>query len=142
MSSRDIFFRWFLVGTILGMTATPMLLSGCMPSWFDSDLSDGVGGGHGLLVIDLPFEEGYRSQCTQGPGGSYSHQYNSTRYDVDFDTPNFVDDPVFSPVRGTAHVHNDPSAGFGRHIDIEIGGEFLLLGHLEAILVCFAAFFR
>lgn len=99
--------------------------------------ADGVGGGQDNVTINLPFALGYTSQCVQGAGGSYSHTYKSTRYDVDFDTPNNSDDPVYAPIAGVAYVRDrSPRTGFGIHINIDLGdGSYIVLGHLSQILV-------
>lgn len=97
-----------------------------------TDFEDNIGGSEGGLTVHMPFSEGYVSQCVQGTGGSYSHGYNSTRNDIDLDTPNDVGDPVFAPAMGTAFVHHDgENTGFGLHINLELSdGSFLLIGHL------------
>lgn len=95
------------------------------------------GGGADLLTIDLPFAEGYRSLCTQGANGDYSHYGTSTRYDVDWDTPNNVDDPVYAPVSGVAYVHDESrTRNYGMHVNIDMGdGTYVILAHLEEIFI-------
>lgn len=139
------FVRLFFVGLAIGMFAS-MMLSGCAPSWWsnpDHDIplnspsaQDGVGGGQDSITVSMPFSYGYAARCTQGPGGSYSHNYNSTRYDVDFDTPNNQDDDVFAPIAGQVWVHDNPSSGFGRHVNIDIGdGTYIVIAHMKQILL-------
>ena len=97
---------------------------------------DGTGGGQDDVTIHLPFDYGYTTQCVQGAGGSYSHQYTSTYYDADFDTPNSQRDPVYAPVGGVAYVHSDRNSGFGEHINIDMeDGTYIILGHLDDIFV-------
>lgn len=97
----------------------------------------GEGGGRDNVTSDLPFSVGYQSICVQGVGGSYSHRYESTYYDVDLDTPNDQDDLVYALIAGTAYVHDqDRTSGFGVHINIDLGdGTYLLLGHLDDVLI-------
>jgi hypothetical protein len=97
----------------------------------------GEGGGQDALTIELPFESGYQSRCVQGAGGSYSHSYDSTLYDVDLDTPNNVDDLVFAPVGGTAYVHDENrKSGFGVHVNIDQGDyTYVIMGHLDDVLI-------
>lgn len=99
--------------------------------------SSGDVGGEDVLQIDLPFAAGYTSQCVQGVGGSYSHHYASTYYDVDLDTPNGADDIVYAPAGGVAYVHEEElESGFGRHINLEVSdGTYLVLGHLAESFV-------
>lgn len=99
--------------------------------------TDGVGGGQDDVTIDLPFDNGYVSQCVQGAGGSYSHHYTSTRYDADFDTPNDRRDLVFAPVSGTAYVHDTKrTTGFGEHVNIDMhDGTYVILGHMDDVFV-------
>jgi hypothetical protein len=94
------------------------------------------GGGIDPVTAQLPFAYGYDSLCTQGAFGDTSHHYVSTLYDVDLDTPNDLDDPVFAPVAGTAYVHDDPDSGFGIHVNIDLGnGSYIILAHLHSALV-------
>jgi hypothetical protein len=95
-----------------------------------------AGGGQDVLAMHLPFAAGYESQCVQGVAGPYSHQGVSTYYDVDFDTPNDRDVPLFAPAPGVARVHDDPASGFGLHVNIDLGdGTYIVLGHLARIQV-------
>lgn len=115
---------------------------GCSPGYMElmalekSD-GNGTGGGQDVITVAMPFAAGYQSRCVQGTGNDYSHDYNSTYFDVDFDTPNGEDDPVFAPAGGTAYVHDtDRSDGFGVHINIDQGdGTYLILGHLDDTFV-------
>lgn len=103
-----------------------------------SPLDIGIpGGGTDLLTIDLPFAESYASLCTQGAEGSYSHYGRSTRFDVDWDTPNDVDDPVYAPVSGVAYVHDESrTRNYGEHINIDVGdGTYVIIAHLEDIFI-------
>lgn len=114
--------------------------SGCMPASYWElmrSANDGEVGGQDAITVGMPFESGYRSRCVQGSGGAYSHMADSTLYDVDFDTPNDVDDPVFAPASGTAFVHDsDREDGFGVHINIDQGdGTYVILGHLDDTFV-------
>ena len=116
-----------------------VLTSGCTPQWFTagSDMEpvpydDDNFGGQDAVTVHMPFAEGVRSQCVQGPKGSYSHQYDSTMYDVDFDTPNDMDLGVYAPISGTAYVHQDLDSGFGIHVNIDLGdGTYIILAHLK-----------
>jgi len=115
--------------------AMSLMLGGCSEPL--SPLPSGTGGGADSVTVDLPFYSGYRSQCVQGVSGSYSHHYNSTYYDLDLDTPNDRDDPVFAPVAGRAYVHNaGAKKGFGIHVSIDIGGgTYIILAHFKEVFV-------
>lgn len=111
-----------------------LISSGCFQP-FDP-LAGGEAGGGPVPVLTMPFERGYVSRCTQGVDGEFSHFYTSTKNDLDFDTPNDRDDPVFAPVSGVAYAHAGRSSGFGLHINIDLGdGSYVVLGHLENIFI-------
>lgn len=97
----------------------------------------GMGGGQDIVSVHLPFDPSFTTQCVQGAGGSYSHEYASTAYDVDLDTPNDEDVPVYAPANGTAFVHDgDRNRNFGVHLNLDLGdGTYLILAHLDDILV-------
>lgn len=98
--------------------------------------SGGQGGADTMLYLHMPFESGYSSICTQGTGGSWSHRHNSTRFSVDFNTPNNRDDIVVAPISGTAYTHDNPHDGFGRHVNIDLGdGTFIVMAHMKSIIV-------
>lgn len=125
---------------MLVICAVFALLVGCEPQWWN--VSEPVyrvssGSGSDEITVAMPFAAGYTSQCVQGTGGSYSHGYTSTRWDVDLDTPNYQDDEVFAPAGGVVHVHNDGlNTGFGLHINLLLpDGSFLVMGHLYAVFV-------
>lgn len=102
-----------------------------------SSVATGEGGGEDSIVIDLPFGAGEDYQCVQGAGGDYSHSYNSTLYDLDFDTPNDRDVAVFAPVGGLAYLHDDgATSGFGTHLNLDQGdGSYIILAHLSDVFV-------
>ncbi|MEK7529547.1 MAG: M23 family metallopeptidase, partial [Patescibacteria group bacterium] len=103
----------------------------------ESSEPDGGFGGANEPIIHMPFQTGTSWLCTQGANGSYSHQYNSTRYDVDLDTPNNPADyaDVYAPVSGTVYLQYEPN-GFGFHANIDMGdGTYVVLGHLDEFLV-------
>jgi len=105
-----------------------IVLSGCSSSF--------SGGGRDLLTIDLPFSPGYDAVCTQGAYGEYSHNSTSTRFDVDFDTPNTSDEYVYAPVSGRMYVHDSGETGFGLHVNIDQSdGTYIVLGHLKEVFV-------
>ena len=95
------------------------------------------GGGQDEVVIGLPFAQGDSYRCSQGPGGDYSHESTSTRYDADFDTPNDADIAVFAPVGGVVSVFDsNPLKNFGNHVNIDIGdGTYIIMAHLADIFV-------
>jgi hypothetical protein len=116
------------------------LLAGCEPRWWnpvETGERAGEGGGQDEITVAMPFAAGYTSQCVQGSGGSYSHGYASTRWDVDLDTPNYRHDEVFAPASGVVRVHSDGvNTGFGLHINLLLpDGSFLVVGHLYAVFV-------
>lgn len=95
--------------------------------------------GGGDSVIHLPFSIGDVRLCTQGVGGTYSHNKKATKDDLDFDTSNSAREEIYAPVSGTAHVHTEAAtgSGFGNHICIDIGGGYyVVIGHFDEILVC------
>lgn len=100
------------------------------------DLSGQEQGGTGQ-VLQLPRPEGESVMCTQGAGGSFSHQSRATRYDIDIDTPNDADASVFAPAGGIVRVHTEaPSENFGNHVNIDLGNEaYVIVGHLKTVLV-------
>ncbi|TAK05326.1 M23 family metallopeptidase [Patescibacteria group bacterium] len=88
---------------------------------------------HPLLLLPFPNRTAY--QCVQGAGGSYSHSGRSTRYDLDFDTPNDRNEVVVAPASGVAYIHRS-TVGFGNHVNIDIGGNlFTVAAHLRSFLV-------
>jgi len=107
------------------------LCCGCAPAFSNLDM------GGGETSISLPFSNDDASRCTQGAGGSFSHTGESTRYGVDFDTPNDSDMEVYAPVNGTAYVHvESATSGFGYHVSIGIGdGSYVVIAHLREIFV-------
>lgn len=96
-----------------------------------------VGGGIDLLTIDMPFATNTTSLCTQGANGSYSHHSRSTKYDVDFDTPNDSKEPVFAPVGGIAYAHDESrTKNYGYHVTIDEGdGTYVIIAHMDEIFV-------
>lgn len=113
-----------------------MWLSGCCESdtcW----QSEFTGGGQDVVTAELPFADGFTARCTQGAFGSVSHGATSTKYDVDLDTPNDADVPLYAPVSGVAYVHTeDPTKNFGNHINIDLGdGTYVILAHLKSVFV-------
>jgi hypothetical protein len=115
-----------------------MFLQGCYGSQAQLDRAleqqNGEGGGTDVITTDMPFSAGYGSRCVQGANGSYSHQFVSTKYDLDLDTPNDVNDLVYAPMSGTAYVHDDGSHGFGRHVNLDLhDGTYLIMGHLKEV---------
>ncbi|MEK7665415.1 MAG: M23 family metallopeptidase [Patescibacteria group bacterium] len=94
-------------------------------------------GGYDGVVIDLPFHDGYKTLCTQGPFDTYSHAGDSTELDLDFDTPNGESDIVYAPIGGTAYVHMESaSLNFGYHVNIVLGdGTYVVLAHMSDIFV-------
>lgn len=122
------------------LCVSAFVLTGCyrLPPGLDGeyDYDAGVGGGQDMITVDMPFARGYRSLCTQCAGGSYSHFYTSTYYDLDLDTPNNTDDLVYAPAGGVGYVHDDPASGFGVHVNIDLGdGTYIVLGHLSEALI-------
>lgn len=95
------------------------------------------GGAGDMLVVEMPFAEGYRSMCTQGTDGAASHRGTATRHDLDFDTPNTQSDPVYAPVSGTLYAHtSSPGTDFGVHANIDVGdGTYVMVGHMEELFV-------
>jgi len=120
---------------ILIMLCTGCFTAALIPDGSQEDSFGGRGGGDG--VIHLPFANTGAHQCVQGAGGSYSHTLTSTRYDIDFDTSNSVDEEIYAPVSGVARVHMESATtNFGYHVNIEQGdGNYVVLAHFSEIFV-------
>jgi len=95
------------------------------------------GGEGGEVILHLPIPAGRRFKCTQGAGGSFSHRYDSTSHDLDFDTGNDRDEELFAPIGGVAYVHDkDPRRNFGLHVNIDLGdGTYVVVGHMKQIIL-------
>lgn len=112
--------------------------SECMEELYGiTPITYGGGGGQDVVSVNLPFDAGFTATCMQGVGGSYSHHYDSTYYDVDLDTPNDEDVPVYAPVDGVAYVHDaDRNHNFGVHTNIDLGdGTYIVLAHMDDVFV-------
>jgi len=113
-------------------------LTACEPIGVSRDggINSDYQGGAGL-VIELPFPAGTEKLCTQGAHGTHSHNTTATRYDIDLDTDNSVDEEVFAPASGVAYVHMESAtSGFGYHINIDQGdGTYVLIAHLADIFI-------
>ncbi len=88
-------------------------------------------------LLSLPFQNGTIKQCVQGANGSYSHNFTSTQYDIDFDTDNLSDEILTAPADGIAYTLDDGlETGFGKHVIIDLGdGTFIILGHCKSFIV-------
>lgn len=96
-------------------------------------------GGGETDLLHLPLPKGTSALCTQGAGGSYSHQSVSTAHDLDFDTSNTKDEEVYAPVTGIAYIHlvEKTGSGFGNHVNIErADGTYVVVAHLKTVFVC------
>ncbi len=140
MKSNQVFsvnnFGFYIIVFILAF----VLFSACAD--FGSDVQEGESGfstdrGGTTALINLPFPSGKKYRCVQGARGSFSHQNNSTKYDIDFDTPNDVEEEVFAPVSGRVYVHTEnPSKNFGNHVNIDLGnGTYVVVAHLSKVLI-------
>ena len=80
-------------------------------------------------LLLMPFRDGTSHKCTQGAGGDFSHDFNSTRHDLDLD--NLVPgEEVVAAAPGIAYRHND--SGFGKHINIQHNDTyFTVYAHLS-----------
>jgi hypothetical protein len=126
----------FFFGVTISL-AIISLMNGCCGGLCMVERSAEQAGGEDQVTVDLPFTAGYTARCVQGVNGAYSHHYNSTMFDVDFDTPNNVDDIIYAPSSGTVYVHeSDPTHNFGRHINLDLNdGSYIVLGHMKDIFV-------
>jgi hypothetical protein len=106
---------------------------GCEP-WSLQD-RDWMGGGE--LVLELPVRQGKELMCVQGAHGSFSHSADNTRYDIDLDTSNSIDDEVYANASGIAYVHTESAtSGFGYHVNIDVGnGQYVVIAHLSDIFI-------
>ena len=127
--------QYLFVSTLIVSALTIVIMSGCTPFEVQRDDStSNQGGGEGAL--QMPFQSGRESICTQGAHGSHSHSSTSTEYDIDLDTDNYSDEEIYAPISGTAHVHLDATSGFGYHVNIDLGnGTYIVLGHFANIFV-------
>lgn len=131
-------FRWLLISFFLLLCR---VLSACpnghlTPPGGETALSGPEQGG-GELTLDLPLPAGTDALCTQGANGATSHQYASTRYDLDLDTPNNASWEVYAPAAGVARVHTESAdSGFGYHVNVDLGdGRYVVVAHLSRVLV-------
>lgn len=94
-------------------------------------------GGEGGTVLHLSVPADVTLLCTQGAGGSYSHQGTSTLHDVDLDTSNAVNEEVYAPIGGIAFVHlENATSNFGYHVNIDLGdGTYVVLAHFKDVFV-------
>lgn len=89
-------------------------------------------------ALKMPFPSGTSPHyCIQGKDGTFSHQANNTKYDLDLDTPNDSDEDVVAAASGTAYTHPDAGPNsFGNHITVDHGnGYFTLYAHLKSFSV-------
>jgi hypothetical protein len=136
-------FKVLHIGEVMSLSRSFSLL---MVSWLSAcavgqfpivgELSSDYQGGDGLL-IQMPFPAGTQKMCTQGAHGTHSHQSDSTRYDIDLDTSNDIDEELFAPVSGVARVHMESAtSGFGYHVNIDLAdGTYVVLAHLSDIFL-------
>ncbi len=136
--------RWLvsccLIALAIMATLTFISLEGCHLAPTDEEMGNSEQGGGlpgdvggSVAIWHMPFPAGTAWRCTQGAGGTYSHSYTSTRWDLDLDTPNPPNTPatLYAPVSGMVFVHYDTS-GFGTHINLDLGdGTYIVLGHLR-----------
>lgn len=115
-----------------------MLYAGCavpvpVP---EAPLPADMGGAVTRGILNLPFADSVSALCTQGNDGDYSHDFRSTRYAVDLDTPNDRDQAVYAPSSGVARVHDDPASPFGIHVNVDrLDGTYTLSAHLKRAIV-------
>jgi von Hippel-Lindau disease tumor supressor len=100
-------------------------------------------------VLQLPIPEGTSKVLPQVAGGSRSHRFISTRWDLDVDTENYIEEVVLSPVSGQAFLVPDPypgqKRGFGNQVHVEVAGDhlgrkYVNVGHLASFLVKHGAY--
>ncbi|MDG1949447.1 MAG: M23 family metallopeptidase [bacterium] len=123
---------WFCLMTL------PLLviLSGCGTEFIAIQTLRGDMGG-AQRVLELPLALGAEHLCVQGAWGDYSHSGASTRYDLDLDTSNVIDEEVYAPAGGVVRVHDgNASSGFGYHVNIDLGdGTYVVIAHLSEIFL-------
>lgn len=105
--------------------------------WVNPTPGMDMGGGVPSRVLHLPTHPGRGAMCTQGPGGVRSHTLPSTARDIDLDTANDRDEPLYAPADGIAYLHDaDPASGFGIHVNIARGdGTYANVSHLSRSVV-------
>ena len=140
-------------GVLISFCVSILALEGCAydpcnPGWgihacdgtsdgSSDDTSTENQGGGDATVLHLPFQVGTAWRCTQGAYGSYSHQYGSTTYGADFDTPNDSAVEIYAPVSGIVRVHvESATSNFGYHANVDLGnGFYVVIAHFSEILV-------
>ncbi|MBI5369670.1 M23 family metallopeptidase [Candidatus Uhrbacteria bacterium] len=138
MRSTGFAFVYFILMVIAGSCVALATSCGTIEAQMDSSGVYGdVGGGGGQVVMHLPFSRELSTECVQGVNGAHSHRSRSTHFDLDLDTSNVADEPVFAPVSGIARVHTeDPSRNFGNHVNIDNGdGTYVVCAHLRIAVV-------
>lgn len=136
---------WFLLSFTLVVFGSSVLHTGCADLGTqhvvrhskDAQKSQSEDQGGPVPVLHLPVESGTSVLCTQGVNGSTSHYLESTRFDLDFDTPNNKTEPLFAMISGTVYVHDKaPTNGFGIHVNTDIGNNlYSNHGHLSSVVV-------
>lgn len=96
-----------------------------------------LGGVNENHVVHLPFADGESRLCVQGAHESFSHNAWATKFDLDFDTRNDMDEEIYVPAPGVAYVHeNNPGANFGRHVNIDLDdGTYIVIAHFKEIFL-------
>ena len=88
--------RWLvsccLIALAIMATLTFISLEGCHLAPTDEEMGNSEQGGGlpgdvggSVAIWHMPFPAGTAWRCTQGAGGTYSHSYTSTRWDLDLD---------------------------------------------------------
>jgi peptidase M23-like protein len=136
----------------LPVAAALALISGCGASALDLDdeetSEDAIATGDALTqkpTVWMPFPSGTEHRCNQGNNGGTSHYLKSTKYALDFDTPNYgAAEPVVAALAGkvkyvkTGCVAGDKNCGggFGNHVRLAHGGGyFTIYAHLSSVNV-------
>ena len=139
---RTVSARLYILWVCVSFYFVTVFLTGCEPLLAPTGHGSGVGrgggaGGGGEIVLEIPVRHGRELMCVQGVGGSFSHSDDATRFDIDLDTSNSIDEEVYAPVTGVARVHTESaSSGFGYHINIDLGNEvYAVVGHLSDVFI-------
>lgn len=85
-----------------------------------------------VMQVQLPFYDGKAYYCTQNSNNTPTHQFDSTRYDLDFDMK--VGDIVVAASNGVIRWGSNPS-GFGTYAKVDHGnGYWTMYGHLSGYI--------
>ena len=85
-----------------------------------------------VMQVQLPFYDGKAYRCTQNSNDTPTHQFDSTRYDLDFDMK--IGGIVVAAADGVMRWGSNPN-GFGTYAKVDHGnGYWTIYGHLSGYI--------